>query len=352
MGVTVRRFDENPLLSPAQVRPSRPDFEVVGTFNAAAFEFDGAFRLLVRVCEAPVQDDLAVRRIPELDVSGPEPVMGFRHFRRDDPHVDFSDPRLIGGPDGRNYLTAISHLRLARSTDGRRWTIDDEVLIGPTDAWEQFGIEDPRVTCLDGEYLITYVAVSRRGINTCLLTTRDWQHFERRGVIFVADNKDACIFPATFGGRYAALHRPTESMFAPRCIWLAFSDDLVYWGDHAVLIEPRPGRWDSERIGPGPPPIRTERGWLDLYHASDGSNYCLGAVLLDLHDPTQVIGRSDEPLMCPQADYEQKGFYGNVVFANGQIERPDGTLWVYYGAADSVTAGAQLSISDILASIR
>ena len=350
MTIKCRRFAENPLLTPEQVKPSRSDFCVTGVLNAGAFEFEGDFCWLVRVAEAPVQNDPSVLRIPLMDVSGPRPVMLFKTFRRDDPTVDFSDPRLVRTPD-ELYITNVSHLRMARSKDGRHWTIDDQPLLVPTDRYEQFGIEDPRITFIDGEYLVTYSAISRHGVTSNLITTRDWKAFERRGVLFVPDNKDICIFPETVGGRYVALHRPSMSMLFKPDVWIAFSDDLIHWGEHECIMRVRRGMWDSARIGCGPAPIRTDKGWLEIYHGSDDHSYYLGAALLDIDDPRKVLARSERPLLAPEAPCEKKGFFDNVVFANGQRLRPNGTLWIYYGGADRVMAGCEITVREVLRSL-
>ena len=134
-------------------------------------------------------------------------------------------------------------------------------------------------------------------------------------------------------------------------IWLASSSDLEQWGDHQCVAKTRPGMWDSQRIGAGAAPIKTDKGWLEIYHgANEDSRYCLGALLLDLNDPSKVIARSEQPIMEPLKDYEQQGFFGNVVFTNGHTVNGD-ELTVYYGASDTVICGAQFSICQVLASL-
>jgi predicted GH43/DUF377 family glycosyl hydrolase len=110
--------------------------------------------------------------------------------------------------------------------------------------------------------------------------------------------------------------------------------------------------WDSARIGAGAAPIHTQEGWLAIYHGADReSRYCLGAVLLDLRDPSKVLARSQYPIMEPLADYEKSGFFGNVIFTNGHFVDGD-NLTLYYGASDSVICGARFSIRKILATLR
>ncbi len=131
-------------------------------------------------------------------------------------------------------------------------------------------------------------------------------------------------------------------------MWIARSRDLEYWGKHECLAGPRKGKWDSARIGAGASPIKTEKGWLEIYHgANEDNTYCLGAMLLDLDDPTRVIARSEDPIMVPTTDYEKYGFFGKVVFTNGHLVDGD-TVTVYYGASDEVICGAEFSIKGIL----
>jgi len=126
----------------------------------------------------------------------------------------------------------------------------------------------------------------------------------------------------------------------------------VHWGEHDCILRTRPGRWDSARVGAGAVPIRTPEGWLEIYHGADERNrYCLGALLLAGQDPSRVLARSEEPLMEPTAPYERTGFFGNVVFTNGQVVRGD-EVTLYYGASDEVICGARLSVAEVLASLR
>jgi predicted GH43/DUF377 family glycosyl hydrolase len=132
-------------------------------------------------------------------------------------------------------------------------------------------------------------------------------------------------------------------------MWVAFSEDLVHWGDHRFLMGPRRGMWDETRIGCGPPPIPTDRGWLEIYHGADSSNrYCLGTVLLDRDDPSRILARCREPVVVPEANYELEGFFGNVVFACGHVEFDDGRLYLYYGAADTYTCGLETTVDEAL----
>jgi predicted GH43/DUF377 family glycosyl hydrolase len=227
-------------------------------------------------------------------------------------------------------------------------------LIGASE-YEALGIEDSRVTKIDDTYYLTYTAVSHNGYGVGMQSTKDWETFEKFGVVIPPFNKDATLFPEKISDLYYMLHRPTGSGIGGPYIWSASSPDLHNWGNHKCIAQVRPGMWDSERIGAGSAPIKTEQGWLEIYHGAEkvstGHRYCLGALLLDLENPSKVIARSTQPIMEPISPYELEGFYGNVVFTNGQVIRGDEVL-LYYGAADSYTCGARLSIKEILNSLK
>jgi predicted GH43/DUF377 family glycosyl hydrolase len=246
-------------------------------------------------------------------------------------------------------LATMSHLRVARSRDGVRFTMDAAPAIYPSTPYETYGCEDPRIVGVGGRYLITYTAVSNRGVTVALASTEDFVSFERHGVIFPPYQKDVAIFPERVGGLYACRHRPYMSEFNPASIWTAYSPDLVSWGRHAMTHAPTAGTWEAGRVGCGAPPIRTDEGWLELYHACDAAGrYCLGAMLSDLDRPERVIAHSRRPVLEPMADYEAVGIYGQCVFSNGVVADGDGTLTVYYGAADKVCAAALTSVAEMI----
>ncbi len=169
-------------------------------------------------------------------------------------------------------------------------------------------------------------------------------------MILPAHNKDCAIFEEKINGLYFALHRPSSVDLGGNYIWLAQSPDGIHWGNHKCIIKTRKDNWDSARVGAGAAPIKTDKGWLQIYHGANSEHrYCLGALLLDLKDPSIVIARSIEPIMVPTEPYELTGFFGHVVFTNGHIMQPDGdTITVYYGAADEFVCGAHFSLKEIL----
>jgi predicted GH43/DUF377 family glycosyl hydrolase len=254
--------------------------------------------------------------------------------------------------------TGLSHLCVARSADGLSdWTVDADRRFLPdlaTDS-ERFGVEDPRITLCDGEYMIVYTGYSSAGPLVCLASTRDFASFERRGVLMSPEDKDAALFPRRFGGRWALIHRPVAS--APRHmahIWLSWSPDLRHWGDPTILLAAREGAWwDAHKVGLCPPPLLTEQGWLLLYHGvrvtAAGSVYRLGLALLDADHPEQVLARSSEWIFGPQQLYERSGDVSDVVFPCGWLVAEDGdTVLLYYGAADTSVCLATASLSALL----
>jgi predicted GH43/DUF377 family glycosyl hydrolase len=339
------RSPNNPIIGPKDVKPSRDDFEVIGTFNAGVSRLGDEVILLLRVAERPISQHPEVVLVPVFDAE--QGAIITEKFLKDDPENDFSDPRLII-KSGRTYLTSISQLRLARSSDGINFKIDEEPALTAANEYESFGIEDPRITCIDGTYYVNYVAVSPFGVTTCLASTKDFKSFERHGAIFCPENKDVAIFAEKVDGRYFALHRPVSPLFNRSEMWIAESPNLVCWGNHRYLMGVREGCWDEVKIGASAVPIKIEQGWLEIYHGSNRDNrYCLGAVLLDAKDPAQIIARAAEPILEPEADYEIEGFFGNVVFSCGLLCEND-QLKIYYGVADTSIAYAEVSLQDVV----
>lgn len=339
------RSPHNPIIGPRNVKPSRDDFEVIGVFNAGVTRFKDEIILLLRVAERPISSHPDVTLAAVYDVA--EGDIALKEFSINDPENDFSDPRLIITPT-QTFLTSLSHLRLARSTDGINFEIEDAPAIAPANDYETFGLEDPRITLIDSTYYISYVAVSPLGVTTCLMSTRDFNSFQRHGVIFCPENKDAVLFPEKINDKFYALHRPVSSLFKKHHIWLAESPDLICWGNHRFSMEPRPRLWDETKIGASAVPFKIKQGWLEIYHGADKNNrYCLGAVLLDSHQPWKVIARSQKPVLQPQADYEIEGFFGNVVFSCGLLYEEE-KLKIYYGVADTAVCFAELPLQDVL----
>ena len=207
------------------------------------------------MAERPISEHPEVTLVPVYDVSKAEVTL--KKFLKNDPKNDFSDPRLIIRPS-ETYLTSLSHLRLARSKDGINFEIDDTPAIAPANDYETFGLEDPRVSHIDGTYYISYVAVSPRGVTTHLASTKNFNSFQRHGVIFCPDNKDVVLFPEKINGKYYALHRPISPLFKKQEIWIAESPDLNCWGNHRFSVGPRAGFWDNKKIGASAVPFKID----------------------------------------------------------------------------------------------
>lgn len=341
------RFSKNPLLTPKDIAPSVPHHRVIGVFNPAAHRINGVTYLILRVAEQAISSpDLL--SIPIYD----EALRGYRYIEiaKDDPRYDLTDTRVVRSrKTGRIlYLTSVSYLLVAESTDGIHFTVRNHPLVDASFPYAAFGVEDPRLTAIEDKLYLTYSAVSADGVMVGLAQLDDTlTQAEPLGIILPPENKNAVLFPERFANAYALLHRPVPFGLGEPNVYLAFSPDLVHWGEHQVLFGVRPGMWDSVRIGVAVPPLKTEYGWLVLYHgANDQGTYALGAVLLDLERPWHVLKRTRDPLIEPEAPYEKQGFYGGVVFPTGAIM--DGaSITLYYGAADTVVAGGRLPLKDV-----
>jgi predicted GH43/DUF377 family glycosyl hydrolase len=348
MSDLAQRFEQNPLLRPADVRPSRDDMVVECLLNPGVFRYRGRTGLLLRVAERPAQESGWVS-VPVIEPTEPSGIRILR-FAQNDPDLTPVDPRVFRYKQVM-YLTTLSHLRLAWSDDGVHFVADARPTLLGAGTYEAFGIEDCRVTQIGDTYYLSYTAVSLSGVCVGLISTTDWVEFKRHGLIFGPHNKDVALFDERLDGQYLALTRPSGVDIGGNFIWLARSPDLIHWGQHQCLARVRPGMWDEERVGGGAAPIRTERGWLEIYHgATRAHRYCLGGLLLDLEDPSHVLARSENPIMEPTSPYEMEGFFGHVVFTNGHVVDGD-TVTVYYGAADEIVCGAKFSLDEIVKSL-
>lgn len=342
-----KRFIENPLLLPKDITPSIAGLQVISPLNPGVFTFKNKTWLLVRVAESIAQRE-GVIYFPVLNATGNTEVI---EVPLNDPNLIAMDARVINYK-GLDYLTTISHLRLLSSDDGIHFTESAEYpgLFGQG-YLERFGIEDCRVAQINSIYYLTFTAVSDSGVGVGLRTTTDWRHFEYKGMILPPHNKDCAIFEEKINDKFYCLHRPSSQEIGGNYIWLAESSDANQWGHHQCLIKSRVGMWDSARVGAGGTPIKTDKGWLAIYHgANETHQYCLGAFLMDIDDPGKVIARSADPIMVPTEPYELSGFFGHVVFTNGHILNGD-QVTIYYGAADEFVCGAYFSIGEILNSL-
>jgi len=283
----LRRSPHNPILLPSPYHP----WESLNVFNAAVVHHDGLFHMLYRA-------------------------------------------------QGMDYVSSIGY---AVSVDGLTWSRLDKPVFFPQEPWEKRGVEDPRITRIADTFYMTYTGWSSAGTRACLARSRNLISWERMGVILPGeDNKDHVLFPEPINGRFVLMHR------RPPDIWLAYSDDLIHWTDHKIIMQPRPGTWEHTKIGAGAPPIRTEKGWLVIYHAVDADmTYRLGAALLDLQAPSRVLARLNTPILEPEEPWERRGDVPNVVFTCGAVIM-NGQLHVFYGGADRVIGVATCSLDELL----
>jgi len=244
---------------------------------------------------------------------------------------------------------------LARSKDGLHFTVENKPVMkparkGPFARYEKYGIEDPRITVVDGVYYIMYTAYSKYGTRIALAKTEDFLHYERIALVSEPGNKDGILFPERINGEYVRLDRPIGKGVGS--MWISYSKTLVDWGKSEILMTPRPGMWDSYRIGASVPPIKTEHGWLEIYHGVKmtvaGPIYRIGTVLLDLEQPHKVVARCNKPVLSPREDYERIGDVGNVAFACGAVVEDSGEIKVYYGAADTCICVATAEFENLI----
>lgn len=347
------------LLRPEDFQPLDTRFRVFGVFNPGAVRVNDEIVLLVRVAQGTVEKREGFVGSPRSVVRDGKVVY----------EVDWLEIAEGGGADyrkpelkqGGQRLSFISHLELVRLTpDGRAVkSIEKHPSLFGADENEEFGVEDPRITRIGDTYYITYVAVSRKmGVNTSLMSTKDFKTFTRHGVIFCWENKDVVLFPETIDGMYWAFHRPVGNIkLSKLAIVCASSPDLAHWGNHHYVLGCESAPFSAARIGAGTPPIRTDAGWLSIYHgvrhrdAEDPFGIYTGATLLTALDrPYELVSHSRTPVMSASADFERKGYVKEVVFPTGMVQDdgdPD-TLRVFYGCADSYVAVRTLSVSGLL----
>lgn len=282
----------------------------------------------------------------------------------------------------------VIRLGLAVSKDGYHFErASDQPVFGPSQNGPDSGcVEDPRIVKYDDEFYVTYayrpyapgqywkfahdevltprcgsdapLAVRKNLGNTGLAVTSDFRSFRRLGRLTspVLDDRDVILFPEKVQGRYVMLHRPKEFVgerYGVKfpSIWLKYSDDLLNWEDKEshLLLSGIEGTWE-EKIGGSTPPLKTEAGWLVLYHGVEHGGlgyYRVGAVLLELENPLRVLARTPRPILEPELDFELSGLYAGCIFPVGNVV-VDGTLFVYYGSADKYVGVATCPLNELL----
>lgn len=244
---------------------------------------------------------------------------------------------------------------VGRSRDGISFEIDGRNMVTPPKEYpyvQHEGIFDTRITPIDGVYYITYNVASRLGGRIMLARTTDFSSVETLGFISGPDHRNCALFPEKINGHYVRLERPMgEGGIGD--IYISYSPDMMFWGKTKLLLEKNTRYWESAKIGTGAPPVKTDEGWLVIYHACrlgmNGYIYQMGCMLLDLDDPSRIRGKMNECLMSPQEYYERVGIVDNVIFPTAALRwgGPD-ELWIYYGAADTCIGLAFGSVSELV----
>ena len=362
------------LVTPKDIKPSSSKFEVVGTFNPAATRLpNGDIVLYVRVAEqmkkGTSEDDkyyYAPRCTGEKTFK-----INFDRFKKEEAKTKSRKDIIF--KDATKRLLYMSHFRrvVLDKTGFKIKSIDKKPSFTGLKSNGEFGVEDPRIAKIGNEYAMTYVSLSgQENVSTSVAVSKDCVNWKRKGTIFSEQNKDVVLFPQKINNHYYAFNRPEGSFeFTPPHIWVASSKDLIEWGENKPLKLSRKGAWDYKRAGAGPPPIKTKKGWLFLYHGvieknADApvvvsgssvvkvtSKYEVGAALLDLKNPRKIIAKSSGPILAPIENYEEKGYVNNVIFPTGLIQDGDDLL-VFLGAADSLTEVKRISLKDVLNSLK
>lgn len=259
---------------------------------------------------------------------------------------------LVRAEDMRGF----SHLTVAKSSDGfTDWQIDPQPAMEAdhNSREERWGLEDPRIIWLEEQkqFAVTYTSFSEGGPVVSLAITKNFKTFARLGSLLPPEDKDACLFPRRFRGRFVLIHRPIVRGEAH--MWLSFSPDLKHWGDHLPLVKTREAYWDCHRVGLACQPIEIPQGWMIFYHGvrvtTAGAIYRMGIALLDLDEPWKLLRRSEEWVFGPKAIYERVGDVSDVVFPSGAtVIKETDQINLYYGAADCTVAVATASLSDCI----
>ena len=321
--VVLRRNGCNPILAPRATH----DWEALAVFNAAALDLEGEVHLIYR----------AIGRSGR-SVFGHAASRDGRQFDERSEHPVFCDdgPPSFGGAEGAEPRPGEAAYRSGAS---------------------HIGCEDPRLARLGDRVYMTYTRFDGRQPPGVAMTSIPVSDFAARRwnwsppVMLSAPaepHKNWVLFPEPVAGRFALLHGISPGIKLAARASLTFEDGDFIESHYAPTG--RPGAWDSRVRGAGPPPIRTDAGWLLLYHAMDRADpdrYKLGAMLLDLHDPTRILGRLSHPLLAPDAEYENTGLKWGVVYACGAVVL-GGDLHVYYGGADTVVCAASVPLRALL----
>ena len=277
------------------------------------------------------------------------------------------------GPTEKTYPSVRfkTSLGFAESEDGINWVVREKPIFDNKNLLPEDEIKrlyDPRITIIDDKPYICMAMDTKHGIRGCIAETDD--NFEAINIISASapDNRNMVLFPEKIDGKYVRLERPfpvySRGGRDRFDLWISKSPDLVYWGETELLLAVEDVPYANDKIGPAAPPIKTDKGWLTIFHTVDKSRfrrkngwekkwqkrYCAGIMLLDLEDPSKITGMSKLPLIAPESYYETEvGFRKHVIFPGGMILEDNGEVKIYYGASDTVECLATAKVDELIA---
>jgi beta-1,4-mannooligosaccharide/beta-1,4-mannosyl-N-acetylglucosamine phosphorylase len=265
--------------------------------------------------------------------------------------------------NGNTFPPLYTNIGLAFSDDGINWEVQDKPCF-EMKTKEATHAYDPRLTVIDGRVYMCFAINTPWGVRGGIAVTDDFDEFEILSMT-VPDNRNMVLFPEKIYDKFIRLERPfpVYGRFEKEAfdIWISQSPDCRYWGDHKLLLATEQIPWCNGKIGPAAPPVKTEKGWLTTFHAVSKLDHELpawhpcwnkiyygGIMLLDLNDPTKIIGLCKTPILTPTEPYEKSGFRSEVIFPGGMVLEDSGELKIYYGAADTVECLATGDVDDLI----
>ena len=260
-----------------------------------------------------------------------------------------------------------TNLGIAYSEDGIKWEASKEIFLDSKllDDSDVTRIYDPRLIVIEDKLYMCFAADTHHGVRGGIAVTEDLKNFQLL-TLSTPDNRNMVLFPEKINNRFVRLERPFpvygRGGIDQFDIWISYSYDGIYWGDASLLLGVEYVLFANDKIVPAAPPVKTDKGWLVLFHAVDidydrGKNgwedkwqkrYTVGIMLLDLENPSEVIGMSKEPILIPETDYEKNGFRNDVIFPGGLILEDSKHVKIYYGAADTCECLAFAEIEDLI----
>ena len=326
----IKKYSGNPVLSPKDI-----PYEAAQIYNAGVTKFNGKYVMVFR-------DD----------------------YGRTE--ADFRKQREIAAQTGEPYRwppNTLITLGLAFSDDGINWEVQPEPCF-EFQTEEIYHVYDPRLSVIDGRCYMCFAANTKHGVIGGIAVTDDFSDFEILHMT-APDNRNMVLFPEKINGKFMRLERPfpvySREGDEDFDIWCAKSPDCCYWGEHKLLLGKESVAFANSKIGPAAPPVKTPEGWLTTFHGVRNVQeelyswhpdwhkvYYGGLMLLDLEDPTKIIGMCKKPILVPEHKYEIEGMRGSVMFPGGMILEDSGEVKIYYGAADTVECMAFADIGDLL----